>query len=138
VDGNDRVSNAGHIRVVTRFRVLMVTAGLTGFAAWAGALGLVSGALDLTKPIEHRLPLHSPVFGGVALAMVVAVPCTVTASMAWRRESRAGVVGELSGWLLFAWILVEVAFIRKFSPLQPICASLGGLLVILGRRVPRT
>jgi Ca2+/Na+ antiporter len=112
----------------------MWTAGVTGFAAWAGAVGLIAGALDLTKPIEHRLPLHSPVFGGIALAIVVAVPCTATTWMAWRHEPRAGVVGELSGWLLVGWILVEVAVIRAFSPLQPVCVALGVLLVIFGRR----
>jgi hypothetical protein len=125
-------------RLVVRYRLLMVTAGLTALAAWGGAIGLVSGALDLTEPIERRLPFHSPVFGGVALAIVVAAPCTVTAWMAWRRDSRTGFVAVGSGAVLIAWILVQIATIRELTPLQPICAAIGGLLVVLGRRMPRS
>jgi hypothetical protein len=116
----------------------MATAALTAFAAWAGVLGLVSGALDLTRPIERRLPFHSPVFGAIALAIIVALPCTVTAWLAGRQSLRAGAAGAVSGWLLVGWILVEVAVVRTFSPLQPICAGLGALLVTLGRRLQRS
>jgi hypothetical protein len=45
---------------------------------------------------------------------------------------------KLAGWLLVAWIMIEVAFIRTFSSLQPICAVMGGVLVILARRTVRS
>jgi hypothetical protein len=74
------------------------------------------------------------VFGGLALALFVAVPCTAAAWMAWRRDPRAATVVELSGWLPIAWIPIEVVFIRTFSPLQPIRGVVGVVLVIFGRR----
>jgi hypothetical protein len=116
---------------------LAVTAAGMAVAAWAGAIGLATGLLDLIAPIEHRLPFSSPVFGGVALALIVAVPCTATAWFAWRGDERAARVGEVAGWLLIAWIAVEVAFIRSFSVLQPICTGVGMLIVALGKRVGR-
>jgi hypothetical protein len=123
---------------VTSLRPIGVTAGVVAAAAWGGAIGLVTGSLDLTAPIERKLPFRSPVFGGVALAVVVAVPCTVTTWLALRRDRRAARVAEASGWLLVAWIAVQIALIRTFNPLQPICAALGGLLVLLGRRARRS
>ncbi len=136
------MGNAKHARnsedavapVHRRRRPLVGTAALTAIAAWAGAVGLISGSLDLTAPIEHRLPFRSPAFGAFALAVVVAVPCSVAAWLAWHRDQRAGIVAEAAGWLLVGWIVIEVCVIRSFSVLQPACAGLGMLLIALGRR----
>jgi Ca2+/Na+ antiporter len=116
---------------------LALAAAGMAVAAWAGAIGLATGLLDLTAPIERRLPFSSPVFGGVALALVVAMPCTATAWFARGGDERTAAIGELAGSMLIVWIAVEVAFIRSFSPLQPICAGIGVLIVVLGKRVGR-
>ena len=125
-------------RVGSRQRGLFAAALLTAVAAWAGVVGLATGALDLTRAVEQRLPFGSPVFGAVALAVVVAAPCSIAAVFAWRRDARVAVAAECAGWLLVGWIVVEVYFIRSFSVLQPICAGLGVLLVVLARRARRT
>ena len=70
-----------------RPRGLVAAALVTAIAAWAGVVGLATGALDLTPPVEHRLPFHSPVLGAVALAVVVAGPCSFAAIF-----SRGGVM----------------------------------------------
>jgi hypothetical protein len=124
--------------VALRPRGLLAAALLTAIAAWAGVVGLATGALDLTRPVEQRLPFHSPVFAAAALAVVVAAPCSIAATSAWRRDARVGVVTECAGWLLVDWIVVEVCVIRSFSALQPLCAGLGVLLIALGRHAKRT
>jgi hypothetical protein len=112
-----------------RQRVLAGLALVMAIAALGGALGLVSGAVDLGSTVDRRLPFDSPVFGGAALTAVVAVPMAVTAWMAWRAHPRAARTSELAAVMLVAWIGVQLLLIRQFSFLQPICAGVG--LVVL-------
>jgi hypothetical protein len=72
------------------------------------------------------------VLGGSALALVVAVPATLTAVLAWRQDPRAPRMSMLSGLLLIGWIAIEVPIVRLYSPLQPICMLLGLGLVVWG------
>ncbi len=115
-------------------------AGLSAFAAfvavsaYGGALALATGVLELGTTIDHRLPFHSPVLGAVALAIVVGVPATVVARLAWCGEPRTGAAATVAGALLVAWIAVELAFIRELSWLQLFYVLAGGTLVVAGRR----
>lgn len=52
---------------------LAVYASLVALSAYAGAVGLATGALDLGATLNRRLPLHSPVFGAIALGIFVGV-----------------------------------------------------------------
>ena len=79
-----------------------------------------------------RLPFHSPVFGGIALACVVAVPATGAALLAWRRHPRARDAATLAGVLLIGWIVVEVAVVRQFSVLQAVYGLAGLGLIVRG------
>ena len=101
-------------------------------AACAGGIGLAGGSIDLGTAISQRLPLHSPVLGGVALLAVVALPMTAAAVAAWRGITRAPEIVTLAGLALIGWIVVEIAFIRTFAWLQPVCAAYGVLMVVLG------
>ncbi len=40
-----------------------VFAAVVAVSAWAGALGLATGTLDLGAKLEQRLPFHSPGLG---------------------------------------------------------------------------
>jgi hypothetical protein len=113
---------------------VFVFALLVAVSAFAGTIGLATGALDLGPTLNHRLPLHSPVLGGVALAIVVGVPATAVAITVRRGDERAGRVAVGAGALLIAWIVVEIAFIREFSFLQPFYAAVGIVFVAIGRR----
>jgi hypothetical protein len=93
---------------------------------------MASGLLPVEPSLAGRLPLHSTVFAGVALAVVVGAPMTLVAVLGWRRHARTGEAGALAGLLLIGWIAVEVAVVREFSPLQPICAAAGLGLILLG------
>jgi len=102
--------------------------------AWLGAVGLATGFLTLGGDLNHRLPYQSPVFGGIALALIVAAPFTVLGTLAWRRDPRAGLVAAASGLLLMGWIIVELAFLREVSFFHPLYFVIGLVFLLVGRR----
>lgn len=111
---------------------LAALAGFVAVSGYGGAAGLISGWLRLGEPMTARLPFHSPVFGGLALACVVAVPATVVAVLAWRGHPRYRDAAALAGVLLTGWIIVEVAVVRQFSPLQVVYGLAGIGLIMAG------
>jgi len=117
-----------------RRRTTVGLAAAVAISACGGALGLVTGTLALGHELDQRLPFHSPVLGGVALALVVGLPATVLPLLVRRRDARADRAAVLAGALLLAWILVELAFIREFSFLQPVYGGVGLAFVAIGRR----
>ena len=119
---------------VHRRRTLALTAGATAVSAWAGAAGLATGTLSLGAELTARLPFESTLLAGSALAATVALPFTALAVLAWRTDRRAGLGAAAAGTLLIGWIIVELAFIRTVSFLQPVCVLVGVLFVLVGRR----
>jgi hypothetical protein len=93
--------------------------------------------VDMGHTLNQRLPLHSPVLGGLALASIVGAPTSVVAITFLRRDRRAGSAAVGAGVLLVAWILVEIAFIREISFLQPFYAAVGVVFIAIGRRNQR-
>ena len=104
--------------------------GLLALSAWAGVAGLLVGVIDFGPEITNRLPFHSPVFAGIALAAVVAVPMTWTAWLCLHNHPLWRTTGAVAGTLLFGWIVVQLALIQTFSWLQPIMGS-AGLAVLI-------
>jgi hypothetical protein len=115
-----------------RHRGIALLAGLMAVAAYAGVVGLMTGVLDMGTLLNGRLPFGSPVLGGLALLVIVALPMTVAAVAAWRGLPWAEAAVVTAGLALVGWIVVEVAFIRTFSWMQPVCAAYGALLAGLG------
>lgn len=111
---------------------LAVTAGLMAASALIGAAGLVSGFIDMGDRLNSRLPFGSPVFGGLALSVVVGLPFFLVASYAWNGDRRSGEAALVAGSLLVLWIVVELAFIRELSFLHPLCAVIGAAFAIVG------
>lgn len=101
-------------------------------AAYYGSSGLITGFIPVDAELKSRLPFQSPVFAGVALAVVVALPTTLAAVLSWRRLPGSGLVTAAAGTILVGWIVVEMLIIRTYSPLQPICGAFGAALVLLG------
>lgn len=116
---------------------LSVYAALIAFSAFAGALGLASGGLAMGATLNDRLPLHSPVFGGFALALIVGLPATMLAIAAWHGRPRTDRAAVVVGVLLIGWIVVELAFIREISFLQPLYVGVGISLIVIGTRAGR-
>ncbi|HAN34852.1 MAG TPA: hypothetical protein DCQ52_05210, partial [Acidimicrobiaceae bacterium] len=112
--------------------MLAVAAGLTALVAAGGATGLVGGFIDIGDRLQSRLPFASPVFGGVALALIVALPFAILAGRAWSGRPGTGAAAVFAGALLVGWIVVEVAFLRELSFLHPLCVVVGGAFVVVG------
>lgn len=115
-----------------------LVAGAAGFLAanaWYGAVGLATGGLTIGPELTERLPFGSAVLGGVALALVIAVPATALTVVAVRGTSRPlGPPTFALGYVLVAWILVELAFVRELSFLHPVLLAYGVALMVLSRQ----
>jgi hypothetical protein len=107
-------------------------------AAAAGVVGLAGGGIDFGPSITARLPWHSPAVAAAALGTVVAVPMAATAVAGWRRSRRTAEVAGIAGLALIGWIVVEVAVIRTFSWLQPVCFLYEAGVLALGVLLRRT
>jgi hypothetical protein len=118
-------------------RVLFLLAVLNTVAALAGAWGLVTGVIDMGVTLNARLPGGSPVFAGVALFLLVAVPNGALAAVALRRGRHTGLVGIAVGAAMVVWILVELAFIRELSFFHPLYITVGLVMIWAGVRAVR-
>ena len=114
--------------------------GVAGYAAFVsasayfGAIGLATGLLPIDATMSANLPFHSPVFGAIALALIVGVPTSLLAWLAGQGHPRTADAATIAGLLLVGWIVVEVAIIREFSVLQVVFAGAGAGLIALGSR----
>jgi hypothetical protein len=106
-------------------------AGFIALSAYAGSIGMISGLLPVRAPLVERLPFHSPVFGGIALVLIVGLPASFVA-VAWRRHPRTPDAAALAGLLLVGWIAVELAIAREFSVLRVIYGAAGAALMAVG------
>lgn len=121
-----------HRPVFGRRPVLAAAAGLTAVSAVGGAAGLIIGYIDMGDRLQSRLPFASPVFSGVALALIVALPFAMLAGRAWGGRSGTDAAAVFAGVLLVGWIVVELAFLRELSFLHPLCVGVGVAFVIIG------
>lgn len=111
---------------------LAAYAGLIALSAYFGSIGMISGLLPVRASLAERLPFHSPVFGGIALALIVGLPTSFAAVLSWRRHPRTPDATALAGLMLIGWIAAELAIAREFSTLQVIYAAAGAGLIALG------
>ena len=82
------------------------------------------------------MPFDSPALGGIALGLIVGLPMTVLALLAWKGDPRSGPLAVAAGVIQIGWILVELAFIREFSFFHPTYIGVGAALIVIGRRRP--
>ncbi|HVV19033.1 MAG TPA: hypothetical protein VHF06_06320 [Pseudonocardiaceae bacterium] len=115
-----------------RRAALALVTGLTSVSAAAGAIGLITGTLELGATVTSRLPLQSPVLAGLALALVVAVPTAVVAYLATKNRDGHAAAASVAGLMLIGWIAVEAAVIQEFSWLQVLFAVVGVAVLFLG------
>lgn len=127
-------TDVGGTRLVSRGPWLVAGESLLAVCAFAGAVGMGTGAIDFGPTVTPRLPFASPVLGGIALAAVVGVPMSVGAMAAWRGSRWAYPAALGAGALLVGWIVVEVSVIRTFSWLQPTLLAAGLGVAAVGYR----
>jgi hypothetical protein len=111
---------------------LAAYAGLIALSAYFGSIAMISGLLPVGPSLAERLPFHSPVFGGIALALIVGLPTSLVAVLSWRRHPRTPDATALAGLMLVGWIAAELAITREFSALQVVYAAAGAGLIALG------
>ena len=127
--------HGGQIAAPRHARAGRALAGsVVALSAFGGALGLMTGLLDLGADLNERLPFHSPVVGGLALAAIVGVPFTTVAADAWRGSPRTDRSTFYAGYVLAGWIVVELGFIRELSFLHPFFFAVGVAFMIAGSR----
>jgi hypothetical protein len=112
---------------------LAVAAFINALAAFGGSIGLATGTLALDGDLNERLPFASPVFGGIALAALVATPFTVVAVLAWRGDRRCELAAGVTGLLLVGWIAVQLAVLRAPAFLHAFYLAVGLGSVWYGR-----
>lgn len=83
---------------------------LLALGAYAGAIGLVSGGVDLGAATAD-LPFASTMFAGVALGVVNGALPTVVLFAALQRRAWAQAGHWLVGFALTVWIVVQVVFL---------------------------
>jgi pimeloyl-ACP methyl ester carboxylesterase len=116
---------------------LAAFAGVNAAAAWGGAIGLVVGALSFGDDLDARLPFDSLVLAGIALGLVVALPLSALAVMAWIDDPRTDVLATIVGAVLVAWIALQVVVLHAFSWFHPLYLTIGATFVALGGHVGR-
>jgi hypothetical protein len=114
----------------TRVWLALLT-GLTAVSAAAGAIALATGTSGLDAVTVSRLPSHSTVFAGVALAVVVALPMAVASYLTAHACRGHLVAGTVAGLLLIGWLVVEVVVIAEFSWLQVAFVAVGVAVLFL-------
>jgi hypothetical protein len=115
-------------------RALVATSGLTSLAALVGSGQLVTGTYAPPVSDLEPLGLDTWVLPGIWLLLSVALPCGITAVLAWRASPSAGAWGIAAGVLLLVELAVQIPFVG-WDPLQPTLAVVAVLLVLLGFRV---
>ncbi len=109
-------------------------AGYVSVSAYFGAVGLISGLLPIDAAMSANLPLHSLVFAGLALAVIVGLPSSAVVWLAARGHPGTAAAATVAGVLLVGWIAVEILIVREFSVLQVLYAAAGiGLIAVGGR-----
>jgi fermentation-respiration switch protein FrsA (DUF1100 family) len=111
------------------------SAAINAVAAWAGAVGLATGGIDLGEQANQRLPFDSLRLAGVALAVIVAVPLTALAWSAWTRSARTDDVALITGMLIIGWIVVQIVVLSTFSLFQPAYLGIGAYFVAASHRI---
>jgi hypothetical protein len=113
---------------------LAASEAVIALGAIGGSVALIGGAASLGSTINARLPFKSPVLAGIALFFVVAIPMTAAAISSFRGAASQNRLAMYAGAILMGWIVIELAFIRSFSWLQPAFFLAGAAVSIAGYR----
>jgi hypothetical protein len=109
--------------------LLILEIGLA-IGALGGAWGLMSGAVDASSYVD-RVPFSSPSFGGLALAVFVAIPAVLAAVATFVEHRWSATAHYVAGGLLVGWLVAEVLYIGLSSWLQPVMLVWGGAILVL-------
>ncbi|MFJ2666371.1 hypothetical protein ACIO14_18670 [Nocardia fluminea] len=114
---------------------LIGTSGFVALWAFAGAVGLAGGGIDLGTEVTDQLPFDSLFFAGSMLALIVGFPMATTAVATLRTDLHMVPIAFTSGLLLLGWVAVQPFVIGRFHWLQPLFGLLGLAVCVLAYRL---
>ncbi|MFC4127855.1 hypothetical protein [Nocardia rhizosphaerae] len=100
-------------RLDPRRSVLRLLAGLMATWAFAGAFGLITGAVPLRPVIVEKIPWHSPILAGVALALWVGLPMTVVALTVNDDAAHNAQTTMVAAAALIGWVLLQLGAVQR-------------------------
>lgn len=116
-----------------RRTVMGIVSGITAAAAWYGSGYLAFGSADTGMGAAPSiLPGGDWVFGGIALALIVAVPMTATTVLLALGRDIGVDAAVGSAALLIIWLAVQMLILGLANWLQPAYLAVGVLVFALG------
>lgn len=100
--------------------------------AWDLAVGLALGGIACSQAMSERLPLGSPLLGGLTLALGVAIPMTVATFRTVGSMPRADRSMVVAGGLLAIWTILQSWLFVGHEWMQPASALTGVSIASLG------
>ncbi|EWM10238.1 hypothetical protein [Kutzneria sp. 744] len=116
---------------------LLALAGLDALiallAVWGG-VELAVGAAAFQLPVEWIAPLglHSWLWPGIALIVVIGGSMAVAAVVSWNGTQRAAETSVAAGAILVAWLLFQYVLFGLQAPVQIITAILAAGVLAIG------
>ncbi|WP_128645436.1 hypothetical protein [Rhodococcus sp. BS-15] len=118
-----------------RWPWLGAVCGGVSINAFGAAIGLASGAIDLSPDVQARLPMSSTALAALVLMLFVGIPMGLAAASAFAGGGRSGPMAHIAGVLLVAWILVQPLVTGETSWLQGSFGVLGFVIAVRGWRM---
>lgn len=125
----------GHGRLWARIPLVGVEA-FVAIGAIYGSIMLITDSWRLDREMLDRLPIETWIVPGIALAVLVAVPNLIAGVLVAIGHRAARTVSLLTGAVLVAWIIGQIAVIQQYIVLQPVMAACGLLTIGLGYLLP--
>lgn len=114
--------------------MLIALLGFTGLNALGGGLYGLAGAPSVPRELLQGSPFSTFFVPSLVLLFIVGGSMFVALFFVLRRARKAGQVAALAGLILLGWVGVQVAMIGLQSFLQPVMASIGTAIALLGWR----
>jgi hypothetical protein len=109
-----------------------ITIGLEvvlGLSAVYGGVGLLTGTIGMPDTWLEGTPFGTWLVPGIALLLLVALPMLTAGVVELRARRESEVVSAVAGLLQVGWISVELLFMRRYDPLQPLVLILATVLL---------
>ena len=124
-----RPAQASQLAMAKTGRATVILLAVLGVMALAGGVALVSkpdgSVMKLPLSYLAGSPFSDFLIPGLILGGLFGVGSFATAFLCWRRVSLSPYLAFAIGCGQMIWISVELAVIKEFSPLHPICFGMG-------------
>ncbi len=106
-------------------------------SAFAGGLPMIADPDGMSIDLLEKSPFDSFLIPGILLVVLIGIGPVVTAWMTLKEARNYDVMIIAQGFILVAWITIEILLIRKNSFLQVVYGGLGALIVLSGIKIKK-